>query len=89
MKKIRKILSARGKRYGEYSEHARITQRIKAAFRDSPNWDKLSDDKKETFDMLAHKSGRILNGDPEFPDSWDDILGYGQLSRDRLRRRRV
>ena len=29
--------------------------------------------------MIAHKIGRILNGDPNYADSWVDIAGYAQL----------
>jgi hypothetical protein len=35
--------------------------------------------------MIAHKIGRILNGDPDYIDSWDDIAGYAKLVADRLR----
>lgn len=77
-------LAERGNRYGVFSEHARITQNIKRAMADSPNWAKLSDDKKETLEMLAHKIGRILNGDPEYHDSWHDIIGYTKLVADTL-----
>ena len=76
---IEDTLKERGNRYGGFDEHARITQNIKDAMRDSPNWDKLSADKKECLEMIAHKSGRILNGDPEYHDSWHDIEGYTRL----------
>lgn len=76
---IEATLEERGNRYGEFKEHARITQNIKRAMQDSPNWDKLSDDKKESLEMVAHKIGRILNGDPEYDDSWIDIEGYTHL----------
>jgi hypothetical protein len=46
---------------------------------DSPNWENLTDDKKESLEMIAHKIGRILNGDPEYKDSWHDIIGYTTL----------
>lgn len=72
-------LEDRGKRYGDFAEHARITQSIKRAMRNSPNWEDLSDDKKEALEMAAHKIGRILNGDPEYADSWHDIIGYTRL----------
>jgi hypothetical protein len=36
--------------------------------------------------MIAHKIGRILNGDPNYADSWIDIAGYAQLVADRLTR---
>ena len=77
-------LTERGSRYGAFGEHARITQNIKRAMQDSPNWTNLSDDKKETLEMVAHKIGRILNGDPEYHDSWHDILGYVKLVEDTL-----
>jgi hypothetical protein len=76
---INKTLQERGNRYGEFREHARITQNIKRAMADSPNWAKLSDDKREALEMNAHKVGRILNGDPEYADSWHDIVGYTTL----------
>ena len=51
---------------------------------DSPNWETLSDDKKEALEMTALKIGRILNGDPEYADSWHDIAGYAKLVEDTL-----
>ena len=77
-------LAQRGKRYGSFAEHARITQAIKAAMIDSPNWATLSPDMREALEMIAHKAGRILNGDPEYHDSWHDIIGYTKLVADRL-----
>lgn len=76
---IENTLQERGTRYGEFPEHARITQNIKRAMADSPNWQQLSDDKKECLEVVAHKLGRILNGDPEYKDSWHDIIGYTKL----------
>ena len=81
---IEKVLAERGTRYGEFVDHARITQTIKRAMRDSNNWNKLSDDMKESLEMIAHKIGRILNGDPEYIDSWTDIVGYAKLVEDHL-----
>ena len=84
---IDKVLNERGSRYGKFSEHALITQNIKAAMRHSPNWNKLPEDMKEALEMVAHKVGRILNGDPHYDDSWVDIVGYTQLVVDRLQGR--
>lgn len=83
---IEQTLEERGSRYGEFNDHARITQNIKRAMRDSQNWDKLSDDKREALEMAAHKIGRILNGDPDYHDSWYDLAGYATLVADRLLR---
>lgn len=84
MTDIDKTLAERGNRYGEFPEHARITQNIKAAMADSCNWDHLEDDMKEALEMVAHKIGRILNGDPNYVDSWTDIIGYTRLVEKRL-----
>lgn len=77
-------LAERGTRYGSFGEHARITQAIKAAMADSPNWAALDADMREALEMVAHKAGRILNGDPLYHDSWHDIIGYTKLVADRL-----
>lgn len=81
---IETTLAERGGRYGSFIEHARITQNIKRAMADSPNWANLADDQREALEMLAHKAGRILNGDPDYHDSWHDIIGYTKLVADRL-----
>ena len=81
---IEKTLEDRGSKYGKFDEHARITQNIKAAMVSSPNWPDLPPDMLEALEMIAHKIGRILNGDPNYHDSWHDIIGYTKLVADRL-----
>jgi hypothetical protein len=34
--------------------------------------------------MVAHKIARIINGDPNYSDSWVDVAGYAKLVADRL-----
>ena len=81
---IEATLAERGTRYGEFGEHARITQAIKAAMADSPRWKELPPNMKEALEMVAHKIGRILNGDPYYHDSWHDVIGYTKLVADEL-----
>jgi len=81
---IDKTLEERGSRYGEFDGHALVTQNIKAAIKDSARWGELSDDQKEALEMIAHKIGRIVNGDPNYIDSWTDIIGYTRLVEKRL-----
>lgn len=76
---IEKTLAERGKRYGDFKTHAMITQSIKMAMKVSPKWDALPPEMKEALEMIAHKMGRILNGDPRYKDSWTDISGYSTL----------
>lgn len=76
---ISTVLEERGKRYGEFTGHALVTQDIKRAMTCSSKWEGLSDEMKEALEMIAHKIGRILNGDPTYKDSWTDIIGYAKL----------
>lgn len=78
------VLAERGSRYGEFHKHAEITQEIKHAIRQGPSFTRLEDDMVEALDMIAHKIGRIVNGDPHYADSWVDIAGYAKLVADRL-----
>ncbi len=89
---IDKILEERGKRYGDFADHALITQRLKTAMKGFSRkgesvcpWNSLRDMQQEALEMIAHKIGRILNGDPDYADSWDDIAGYAKLVADRVR----
>lgn len=78
-------LNERGNRYGDFMGHARYTQALKRSMQNSPNWAKMDDDQREALEMIAHKIGRILNGDPNYSDSWHDIAGYAQLVDTRLK----
>ncbi len=86
MSNIDTTLAERGERYGEFTGHAYITQNLKNVMQKSPSskWALLSNDQKEALEMAAHKIGRILNGDPNYIDSWTDISGYIRLVEKRL-----
>ena len=86
MSDIQSILAERGNRYGRFDAHALVTQRLKQALTSGTNWDFLEPDAKEALEMIVHKIGRILSGDPDYDDSWVDICGYSQLIVDRIRR---
>ena len=84
MSDIHATLNERGKRYGPFAGHAEITQALKYVMKTTPGWMRLTDSQKEALEMIAHKIGRILNGDPNYADSWVDIAGYAQLTVDQL-----
>lgn len=84
MSTIDDTLAERGTRYGVYTEHAQITQDLKEVMHAAPKWATLAAHQKETLEMVAHKIGRILNGDPNYHDSWHDIVGYAKLTADEL-----
>lgn len=77
-------LAERGARYGKFKDHAKISQKIKSVMFQYRPRDQLRDDQVEALEMIAHKIGRILNGDPNYADSWVDIAGYAKLVADRL-----
>lgn len=82
--KLDAILNERGKRYGLFVHHADISQDFKHRMQGCSSWPKLAPDQKEALEMIAHKIARILNGDPNYADSWVDIAGYATLVADRL-----
>lgn len=83
---INVLLAERGKTHGDYEIHALITQDLKRVVTHHvADLDrKLDDDMAETLDMIAHKIGRIIAGNPAEPDHWRDIAGYAQLVANRL-----
>ena len=86
MNDIQATLDERGTRYGEFMGHAEITCELKGIIAQYAitREKKLEPDQIEALDMICHKIGRILNGDPDYADSWHDIAGYAQLVANRL-----
>ena len=83
---INALLAEREKTHGVYEIHAAITQDLKRVITHGvADLDRrLDDDMQETLDMIAHKIGRIIAGNPAEPDHWRDIAGYAQLVANRL-----
>lgn len=84
MSDIHSVLNERKTTHGEYTEHARCTQRIMDAMMVERNWAELDPIQKESLHMIAHKIGRIMVGNPNHEDHYTDIIGYTQLVLDRL-----
>lgn len=83
---INALLAERGKTHGDYVTHALITQDLKRVINHHvADLDRrLDDDMQETLDMIAHKIGRIIAGNPAEPEHWRDVAGYAQLVANRL-----
>ena len=73
------VLAERQKTHGDFEDHAMITQGIKKVLRGWGYLENLNSSQVETLDMIAHKIGRILAGNPNEPDHWRDIAGYATL----------
>ena len=73
------LITERGSRYGKFKDGAEIMQELKDVMREVDGWRNLTPSQREALDMIQHKIGRILNGDPTYDDSWKDIAGYATL----------
>ena len=87
MSDIKAILHERGERYGTFVGHATISQSLKQVMFSVGK--ELDNDQAGALEMIAHKIARILNGDPNYADSWLDIAGYATLVAERLNGREL
>lgn len=85
---IQETLASRAGTHGDFRENGRIMQRLKDTARTGFNWpyemmragsNPLTPEQCEAIDMIFHKVGRILSGNPNEPDHWFDIAGYATL----------
>ena len=83
---IESILEERGKTHGDFLVQAWIAQELKNSAENGPNWPILTPDKREAIHMILHKISRAVCGNPEFEDTWLDIIGYAQLVVNNLRK---
>jgi hypothetical protein len=83
---VNAILNARAVNYGTFKDGAALMQAIKRTMAaHAAKHDKtFADDQWEALEMIVHKMGRIVNGNPDCADSWRDVAGYATLIADRL-----
>lgn len=81
---IDETLAQRGSRYGPFKRHAEISQELQRVVAHYGGYRKMSDSQCEAINMIMHKIGRVINGDPNYDDNWRDIAGYAQLIVDEL-----
>lgn len=83
---ISQTLDERGRRYGLFIGQAAASQDLKAVVYSvlEDRGTAMNPDQLEAMEMICHKMARILNGDPDYSDSWHDIAGYAKLVADRL-----
>jgi hypothetical protein len=82
---ISATLAERGGRYGQFIDHAKISQGLQDVMREAPNWNKLDVDMKQALSVIADKIARILNGSAYHSDNFHDIAGYALLVDRRLK----
>ena len=77
-------LAERGARYCDFSDHARVAQRLQDDMRAEPGWERCDAVQKQALSVIADKIARVLTGDPSYDDNWRDIQGYARLVEERL-----
>lgn len=78
------LLAHRKTTHGNFDRTADVAQKIKAIWRDTPNYEKLGAPQREAIDLIATKIARILCGNPRCKDHWADLAGYAKLAADDL-----
>jgi len=83
---VDKTLDARAEMYGKFKDGAALMQSIKRELsaHAAKHNKTFADDQWEALEMIVHKIGRIVNGDPDVTDHWVDIAGYATLIAERL-----
>ena len=75
------LLQEREKTHGSFETNAAISQELKELFRYPRGVAvALKSVHCEALDMIALKLSRILSGQANFRDHWDDIAGYAKLA---------
>lgn len=90
---VEQITAERGSVYGPFLHNAIIAQGLKAVMRNIPDpdnegrhWHKLPADVREALDLIQLKVSRIVTGEAEYLDNWDDIAGYATIVAKRIRK---
>lgn len=76
---ISTILAARQDTYGDFQHVASTAQALKNVLVQGVAYGRASMEQREAIDMIASKLSRIVNGNPDYKDSWTDIIGYARL----------
>ena len=77
------LLIERGSKYGDYGDMANIGDSLRRTMSGTFGWhNKLNAAQRDALLMMSVKISRVLNGDPNVKDHWDDIAGYAKLAAD-------
>lgn len=78
------LLVQRGEKYGDVDAQAKTFDDImKAIAPPGSNWSTLAPRQRQSLNVIALKISRIMHGDPDYDDNWDDIAGYALLGKKR------
>jgi len=78
------ILVEREETHGDFMAKSRFIEKVQDIISKNA-WNDLEADQKEAIHMILVKLSRILYGNPNYKDHWDDIAGYATLVSERLK----
>jgi len=79
------LLNERESTHGNYVDTARIAQRLKRILieeyvqRGKRGQQPLNFRQQESLDLICTKIARVISGDADNADHWNDIAGYAKL----------
>ena len=76
----KELLKLRAHTHGDFAVVASVAHNLKKTMVQMLGASRLSHVQGESLNMIANKIGRILAGDPNFKDHWEDIAGYATLA---------
>ena len=77
------LIRERKNQHGNWNQQSAVSQELKSIIDKRANYStlKLTDSQREALEMIAVKISRIICGDPDHEDHWDDIAGYAILGK--------
>lgn len=77
------LTEERRKTHGRWFNTSRIAQSLKGTVEGelAGSGRALEPHQQEALEMILAKIARIISGDPNHKDHWDDIAGYAMLGR--------
>lgn len=73
------VLNEREKTHGDYSQQALTAQALKHVIHETPNWNDMPSEMRESLELIATKISRMGHGNWRNVDTPVDIAGYAQL----------
>ena len=82
---VDQILKDREVTHGDFEMKAMWIQEIMENITGLYSWEDMSADQREAIHMILVKLSRIIYGNYNHVDHWDDIAGYALLVADRIK----
>lgn len=79
------LIASREETHGIYREQAAFAQQFKRMMRAGRNWERLDFYQAQSMEAFADKLSRILCGNFNEADHWQDVSGYATLVLNEMR----